>query len=480
MDPTPQSWIRNFPWMLLQKWAIGVFLLVVGLAFFLFMGLRLLIYGEYTGYSIEALIAVATGGFFLLLAWWQFRFLYPMVEILKKSKALVKSENIGDVWNRNPYRDEQDDEWSDMVTYLNQIYKKVSESQESLSRERQEIQTLVHSSGDAIFAVDPGGASVFFIARFETLVGRERLARKDVRVGEVFREPEILDGFTRVLRSGTGERLNVRLTPKGETLPHYFTLNVVPLIREANGAVYGAMGVFHDVTELKRAELIKIDFVANVSHELRTPLTSLKGYLQAIEGDLSSGKPEAISKHLGVVSSNVNRLISLVNDLLDLSALETGVELHLSDVDVDDVTEGVVTQLEVQRKAKNVEIETSYEVGSIRADRKRIEQVLVNLISNAIKYIPEKHRVRVRWEDSEDGSVVLRVSDNGLGIEAEHLPRIFERFYRVDAARSRSLGGTGLGLAIVKHIIQRHGGTISVTSQVGKGTEFVCRFPSSV
>ncbi|HEX4922885.1 MAG TPA: ATP-binding protein [Bdellovibrionales bacterium] len=484
MNPAPQSrwtrFVRFYPWMLLQKWAIGMLLVVVGFVFFQLAGLRLLIRGEYTGVSIEALVFISNGVFFALMAWWQFRFLSPMGPVLEKTKALAKGEDIGDVWEDNPYQEDEDDEWSDLEVYVNQIRAKVVEGQETLHRERQGIQTLVHSSGDAILAVDREGFSVFFNNRLEDLVGRDKLFQKHVRVGELFREPDILDSFNRVLSSGTGERLSLQLVPSGEALPRYYSMNVVPLIKQANGDVYGAMGIFHDVTELKRAELIKMDFVANVSHELRTPLTSVKGYVQAIEADLKAGDTQQIGKQLKVVSSNIERLITLVHDLLDLSALEAGADLQFGEADVDDVTEGVLAQLEDQRKAKNIRIETHYEVGTIRIDRKRVEQVLLNLIQNAIRYIGEGQSIWVRWEDGEDGSVTLRVRDNGPGIAAEHLPRIFERFYRVDAARSRQLGGTGLGLAIVKHIMQRHGGSVSVKSEVGKGTEFVCKFPPTV
>jgi two-component system, OmpR family, phosphate regulon sensor histidine kinase PhoR len=466
--------------MLFQKWAIGLLLVLAGFVFFLLLGLRLLVRGEYTGIQIEVFIIVGSTIFYLLILWWQFRFLTPMVKIAEKSRALIHGDEDASVWTHNPFVEDEDDDWTDLEESLNRIHARLVEGQEKLSRERQGIQTLVHSSGDPILAIDKDGFSVFFNSRLESLVGREKLFQKHVRVSEIFREPEILDAFQRVLKTGNGERVSVQMVPVGESLAHFFSLNIVPLLRQADADVYGAMGLFHDITELKRAEMIKIDFVANVSHELRTPLTSVKGYLQAIEEDIASGQVETIKPQLAIVSSNVNRLISLVQDLLDLSSLETGADLEITTVDVDDVTESVLEQLKDESKKKNIEIETLYEVGTLNADRKRIEQVLVNLIQNAIKYIPEKHHVWVKWESSEDGSVILRVADDGPGIPPEHLPRIFERFYRVDSARSRALGGTGLGLAIVKHIVQRHGGTISVKSEVGKGAEFICRFPSGV
>lgn len=237
--------------------------------------------------------------------------------------------------------------------------------------------------------------------------------------------------------------------------------------------------------ELKRAEKVRIDFVANVSHELRTPLTSIKGYSDTLREDLAAGRLEMAPKFLDVIDRNVNRLIDLIDDLLDLSKLEseesadpTASSLNRTSIDLRDMTEKVLQQLESKIKKKRHTVQYRIEAREVQGDPKRIEQVLVNLLENAIKYVPYGGEIEVAWT-SEEREVQLAVIDNGPGIPAANLPRLFERFYRIDQGRSRESGGTGLGLAIVKHIMQRHGGTVSVRSQLGKGTEFICVFPDS-
>jgi two-component system, OmpR family, phosphate regulon sensor histidine kinase PhoR len=470
--------LPKFPWRLIRNWAFR-FLAFLGVLSLMYVTLiRLLPAGRFSEYQNEYLFLVFSAVFFLIVTWQQLRFIDPLSNITRKARSLASGEEDGELWTRNPFDKVQDNEWSDVDESLNLIHERVMKGEEVLSRERQGIQTLVHSSGDPILAVDKDGYSIFFNSKLEGLVGRENLVQKHVRLSEIFREPEVLDPFQRVLNGGTSERLSVQLKPQGEILERFYSLNIVPLVKKESGSVYGAMGVFHDITELKRTEMLKTDFVANVSHELRTPLTSMKGYLQVIEEDIKSGQSSAILPQLQIVTSNVNRLTSLVSDLLDLSSLETGSDLQVGTVEVTDITESALQQLKALASAKNIRVEIYYGVKSFRADRKRVEQVLINLIQNAFKYIPENKNIWVSWETTANGEVLLKVKDNGPGIPAEHLQRIFERFYRVDAARSRALGGTGLGLAIVKHILQRHGGSVSVTSQVGTGTEFVCRFPS--
>lgn len=228
----------------------------------------------------------------------------------------------------------------------------------------------------------------------------------------------------------------------------------------------------------RKAEQVRMDFVANVSHELRTPLTSIKGYAATIRDELQAKRYDMIEKYLGVLIRNVDRLSALVDDLLNLSSLESGVELHMSMVNLEELTDRIIEEL--REKFDNKKQAISYEINAstLIADAKLVEQVLINLIENASKYSPEGTQIRILWESGEGGSVILKVIDNGPGIPEEHHERLFERFYRVDKARSREMGGTGLGLAIVKHVMQRHGGSILVESGLGLGTTFICRFPN--
>ena len=234
------------------------------------------------------------------------------------------------------------------------------------------------------------------------------------------------------------------------------------------------------IAALKRAEKMRIEFVANVSHELRTPLTSIKGYAETLLQDIEDQRP-VDPEFLKIILKNSNRLLDLINDLLDLSAIESGAdELHLVELNASEITGHVIKHLEQQAYSKRTQILVKNKITTITADPKRLEQVLTNLIHNAIKYCPLESQITVHWseETSPQGVItVLTVSDNGPGIPSKYLDRLFERFYRLDKGRSRDMGGTGLGLSIVKHIMQRHNGSVSVSSTVGEGTAFTCRFP---
>jgi two-component system phosphate regulon sensor histidine kinase PhoR len=258
----------------------------------------------------------------------------------------------------------------------------------------------------------------------------------------------------------------------------FFTLSVSPLKRPKSEEVYGALGVFHDISELKLAEQMRIDFVGNVSHELRTPLSSIRGYAETMLEDLEQ-RATTEAQFARTIVRNVERLIELVTDLLDLSSLDAGVEkLHREWLPARELVGPVFEQFRPRMKERKLELVLEGKDVRVFSDRKRMEQVLVNLIDNASKFSPEQGRITVSFED-RPFEVILSVRDQGVGIPPESLPRVFERFYRVDSGRSRHQGGTGLGLAIVKHIVQRHGGNVRVESDLSRGSVFFCRIPKA-
>ncbi len=243
--------------------------------------------------------------------------------------------------------------------------------------------------------------------------------------------------------------------------------------------------VFHDITQMKRLELVRRDFVANVSHELRTPLAAIAGYTETLLGG-ALDEPERARRFLGIIERHTDRLGRLVNDLLTLSDLELGrTELRRGAVDAADAIEAAFEVLHVKAEQAGVVLASSVapDTPPLDADRDRVEQTILNLVDNAIKYTPAGGRISVRIRPLSAAEVpeILRrgdappycelvVADTGVGVPPEDLPRLTERFYRVDKARSRELGGTGLGLAIVTHIVQAHGGTLHIDSAVGRGT----------
>jgi len=254
------------------------------------------------------------------------------------------------------------------------------------------------------------------------------------------------------------------------------------LLRDAHGESIGAVVVLNDVTRLRRLENLRREFVANVSHELKTPITSIKGFVETLL-DGAIEQPEDARRFLGIIARHADRLHSIVEDLLSLSRIEQGVErgeIPLESNPVRPSVQAAIQACQMRADEKNITVRLNV-AEDVRAwtNPPLLEQAVVNLVDNAIKYSEPDKQVLVEAA-ATGGEVYLIVKDEGCGIEAEHLDRIFERFYRVDSGRSRSLGGTGLGLAIVKHIAQAHGGRVSVESTPGQGSTFTIHLRAGI
>jgi two-component system phosphate regulon sensor histidine kinase PhoR len=258
-----------------------------------------------------------------------------------------------------------------------------------------------------------------------------------------------------------------------------FQVQASPL-PQGPGESHGLVLVFHDITELRRVEQVRKDFVANVSHELRTPLTAIKGYIEALEDGAFEDR-EQRDRFLETIRKQTDRLNLIITDLLLLAKIESGqVPIKQEPVALAgliDRTIGLLKRL-IEQKQHRVVMKIPAALPPILGDEERLGQVFSNLLDNAIKYTPEEGTITLK-ATANDTFVEVVVEDTGIGIPPQDLPRIFERFYRVDKARSRELGGTGLGLSIVKHLVEGHGGTVWAESR-GKGTRFVVRLPISV
>ena len=251
------------------------------------------------------------------------------------------------------------------------------------------------------------------------------------------------------------------------------------VISNSTGEREGTILVFHDLTRLKQLERTREEFVANVSHELRTPLSLIKGYVETLL-DGARNDPVIAERFLKIIERNTQRLDLLIQDLLTISALESErIKLNLQPMELRPLVEKIFNDLKPPAENKNVELISQLPELTATADVNRLEQVLANLVDNAIKYGRAQGRVTVGGKKLDDGKLEIFVQDDGPGIPAESLDRVFERFYRVDKARSRDQGGTGLGLSIVKHIVQAHGGEVWVESELGKGATFFFTLPSS-
>ena len=251
-------------------------------------------------------------------------------------------------------------------------------------------------------------------------------------------------------------------------------------LRRPNKGFTGMIAVLHDVTEQEKLEQARKEFVANVSHELRTPLTTIKSYLEALdEGAVDD--PALAHRFIGVIRNETERMIRLVSDLLQLSRLDSGKALIVREpVHVPDMLEEVADRFSFQLQQKQISIDIRVDpgVGEVMLDRDQIDQVLDNLVSNSIKYTSEGGSIEIQARMSDKEWLEITIADNGIGIPKKDLHRIFDRFYRVDKARSRSMGGTGLGLSIAREIVKAHGGTITLESELNRGTRVTFALPA--
>ncbi len=300
-------------------------------------------------------------------------------------------------------------------------------------------------------------------------------ALKDQRLTELTRNPAIysafLDGLKGIERSG------VKVETHGPER-QVFDLRVVPIGSTNGNGAQGALGVFFDITRTERLEIVRQEFLSNVSHELRTPLTSIIAFVETLENGAMED-PESAQRFLSIIRKNASRMHGLIDDILELTAIEGGnVQLRAAPVELEPLVEDVCASLAAKAAAHKVTLKNNVapEV-VVHADARRLEQMLTNLIDNGIKFSRENGTVTISHESGTRDQIV--VQDNGDGIPSQHLERLFERFYRVDRARSRDMGGTGLGLAIVKHLALLHGGEVTVTSELGKGSTFTLFLPKS-
>lgn len=468
---------RLFRWFLSQQVLFASFLLVcVGSAFLVWIhnsgfdavtievGRKLIIYN-----FVAALLV-----FLIVSVFMARRLVVPLGRLIEKTRQVREFPFEGEGGPPEELTFDEPGEWFELERALNNLGRDLRNKTVRLSREKTELRAIVTAVTEAVLAISTDKRILFYNPQFAYLFDLKHM-RADGHISEVLRSPDVLEVYNEALESGLPARRDLRLTLATERVPRDFQLSVAPLKKKHNQEIYGAVGILHDITELKRAERIRIEFVGNVSHELRTPLTTINGYLQTLIADVAKGRMEQASEFLDIVGQNVTRLKSLLEDLLDLSSLESGKELNMEMVPVQEVTESVMRQVDPSKH----QVTIKYGFKAIWGDGKRLEQVLRNLLENAVRYVPKGGHIEVHWELSQEGNPQLRVKDNGPGIAGEHQARLFERFYRVDEGRSREAGGTGIGLSLVKHIMQRHEGRVWVTSQVGRGSEFVCEFPPS-
>jgi two-component system, OmpR family, phosphate regulon sensor histidine kinase PhoR len=335
-------------------------------------------------------------------------------------------------------------------------------------------QVLFNSMLEGLLLLDRNRRIYLANRAFKNLFGLKAELRGKT-VMEALRVHELAALIERVESDGQVFDYELKLPELSE---RWLQVNAAAIFNSA-GEREGTILVFHDLTRLKQLERTREEFVANVSHELRTPLSLIKGYVETLlEG--ARNNPEVAERFLRIIERNTQRLDLLIQDLLTISALESGrVKLNLQPVALRPLVEKVLADLKKPSAAKNMNLINELTDFTVTGDASRLEQIFANLVDNAIKYGHAQGTVTIGGRKTDEDKIEVFVQDDGPGIPPESLDRIFERFYRVDKARSREQGGTGLGLSIVKHIIQGHGGTVWVKSEFGKGTTFFFTLPQN-
>jgi two-component system phosphate regulon sensor histidine kinase PhoR len=361
-------------------------------------------------------------------------------------------------------------ELSVLAEAMNGMAKDLDEKIEAAVRQRNEMETVLSSMVEGVLAIDQNDSIISLNEAAARLFNIDIKLSPGKALHNTIRNMDLYRIVKRTF--STGQTVEGELTLK-QDVEKIIQVHGT-LLKNATGETNGILLVFNDLTRIKQLESLRRDFVANVSHEIKTPLTSIKGYVETLLNGAMYDKIDA-EKFLKIVLKQADRLNGIVNDLLSLSKIENDNEkgiFFLTRCSLLDVIETAVLNCQAIAKERRVTVEVSCDkLFMAQVNPPFLEQALVNLVSNAIQYSQYGKIVRVEVEEKRD-EMVIKVEDNGSGISSEHLPRIFERFYRVDKARSRNAGGTGLGLAIVKHIAQGHKGRVSVESEPGKGSVF--------
>jgi len=347
----------------------------------------------------------------------------------------------------------------------------------TIIRQRNEIEAVLSSMVEGVIAVDMEERVISMNHAAGHMFGCDPSKAQGRSVQEVIRNTVLHQFVTSALSSKEPVEKDIILPADGDR----FLSGHGTLLPDAQGKQIGALIVLNDVTRIRRLEKIRRDFVANVSHEIKTPITAIKGFVETLRDGAVKNLEDA-ERFLSIIEKHVDRLEAIIEDLLTLSRIEREAEREevvLAEGRVKDVLETAIQICEVSAVTKKIGIELSCAEEIIaQFDPPLLEQAFVNLLDNAIKNSDEGSLIQVEAAQTDHESII-RVRDQGCGIEKRHLPRLFERFYRVDKARSRQLGGTGLGLAIVKHIVQAHGGHVAVESLPGEGSMFSLHLPRS-
>ncbi|WP_053377254.1 two-component system histidine kinase PnpS [Paenibacillus sp. FJAT-27812] len=392
----------------------------------------------------------------------------PLEQITKVAKRIKNMDY------RARVKVTKQDEIGELGNAINAMADSLQVQMTRIQQNENQLESVLDNMINGIVMIDRGGKIVLMNRRAEEVLG---FSAREL-VGRHYAEAKQQYELSQMIQEGLKSKQHLR-----EEITFYFPeerlleLNLVPIHPEGN-EFSGVLLVLQDVSAIRRLERMRSEFVANVSHELKTPITAVKGFAETLLGGAVNDEETARS-FLQIIFDESDRLNRLIGDILELSKIESRrVPLVFSPVEVDSFVEKSIRLMESEASRKNIELTMNIEPGLyVEADEDRLRQIIMNLLSNGINYTPEGGKVSLKVEGLGDDHIRIQITDSGIGIPKKDLPRIFERFYRVDKARSRSSGGTGLGLSIVKHLVELHKGTISVTSAVGVGSTFTIELP---
>ncbi|MFH1985099.1 MAG: ATP-binding protein [Pseudomonadota bacterium] len=400
------------------------------------------------------------------------RISWPIAEIKRGAERFA----AGDLDRPLPIPDAS--ELANLVRAMNRMAAEIARRIHQAESRSREIESILASMIEGVIAVDMEANVLRINAAASRMLALSPEAAGGRSLHELIRNTAFHQLLEKSAKSGKSGEADIVFYAPSELIIH---TRCAPL-KDAADRRLGVLIVMNDVSQLRRLENMRRDFAANVSHEIKTPLTAIKGFVETLR-HTAVDDPEAAARFLQIIEKHVNRLAAIIEDLMQLSRIErdsAGEDLFLREHRLKDILQTAIQICNETSALRSVSIELSCDDEvTVMADSPLLEQAAVNLLDNAIKYSAAGETIRITTR-MLDGEIQVSVADNGPGIPKKHLPRLFERFYRVDKARSRQVGGTGLGLAIVKHIAQAHGGHVTVESEVNKGSTFTLHLPRPV